>query len=116
MPKQSNSWGLGDRSQDASALGDNGKPNDNMIMHILSPYPDHRSALTDCSKLATCTKTAGSSGGKCNILTVAADSSGTVPQLGEPGCAVADAPDRLSTFRLMLLRPGEVQVLWVASF
>lgn len=23
-----------------------------MIMHILSPYPDHRSALTDCSKLA----------------------------------------------------------------
>jgi hypothetical protein len=22
-----------------------------MIMHILSPYPEHRSALTDCSKL-----------------------------------------------------------------
>jgi len=33
-------------------LGDNGKPNDNMIMHVLSPYPEHRSALTDCFKLA----------------------------------------------------------------
>ncbi len=32
-------------------LGDNGKPNDNMLMHILSPYPQHRSALTDCQKL-----------------------------------------------------------------
>jgi hypothetical protein len=32
--------------------GDNGKPNDNMLMHILSPYPHHRSALTDCGKLA----------------------------------------------------------------
>jgi hypothetical protein len=32
-------------------IGDNGKPNDNMLMHILSPYPQHRSALTDCSKL-----------------------------------------------------------------
>ena len=32
-------------------MGDNGKPNDNMIMHILSPYPAHRSALTDCTKL-----------------------------------------------------------------
>ncbi len=32
-------------------MGDNGKPNDNMLMHILSPYPAHRSALTDCSKL-----------------------------------------------------------------
>src|SRR5262245_41512242 len=30
---------------------DNGKPNDNMLMHILSPYPQHRSALTDCNKL-----------------------------------------------------------------
>jgi hypothetical protein len=35
-------------------LGDNGKANDNMLMHILSPYPDHRSALTDCRKLSTC--------------------------------------------------------------
>lgn len=33
-------------------MGDNGKPNDNMLMHVLSPYPAHRSALTDCSKLA----------------------------------------------------------------
>jgi hypothetical protein len=32
-------------------LGDNGKLNDNMLMHILSPYPEHRSALTDCHKL-----------------------------------------------------------------
>jgi len=32
-------------------LGDIGKPNDNMIMHILSPYPIDRSALTDCDKL-----------------------------------------------------------------
>ena len=32
-------------------LGDNGKPNDNMLMHILSPYEEHRSALTDCAKL-----------------------------------------------------------------
>jgi hypothetical protein len=31
--------------------GDNGKPNDNMLMHILSPYPQHRSLLTDCIKL-----------------------------------------------------------------
>lgn len=33
-------------------LGDNGKPNGNMLMHILSPYSQDRSALTDCSKLA----------------------------------------------------------------
>ena len=32
-------------------MGDNGKPNDNMIGHILSPYPGDRSALTDCAKL-----------------------------------------------------------------
>lgn len=32
-------------------LGDNGKVNDNILMHILSPYPAHRSALTDCDKL-----------------------------------------------------------------
>jgi hypothetical protein len=32
--------------------GDNGKLNDNMLMHVLSPYPAHRSALTDCEKLA----------------------------------------------------------------
>jgi hypothetical protein len=33
-------------------FGDNGKLNDNMLMHILSPYAAHRSALTDCTKLA----------------------------------------------------------------
>lgn len=33
-------------------FGDNGKLNDNILMHILSPYPAHRSALTDCVKLA----------------------------------------------------------------
>src|SRR5262249_42975074 len=32
-------------------MGDNGKPNDNMLMHILSPYANDRSALTDCIKL-----------------------------------------------------------------
>lgn len=32
-------------------MGDNGKPNDNILMHILSPYPAHRSALTDTEKL-----------------------------------------------------------------
>jgi hypothetical protein len=34
-------------------MGDNGKPNDNILMHIPSPYKDHRSALTDCDKLRT---------------------------------------------------------------
>jgi len=33
-------------------LGDNGKPNDNMLTHILSPYPQHKSALNDCVRLA----------------------------------------------------------------
>jgi hypothetical protein len=32
--------------------GDNGHPNDNILMHILSPYAAHRSALTDCEKLS----------------------------------------------------------------
>jgi hypothetical protein len=32
-------------------FGDNGRPNDNMLMHLLSPYPSHRSAVTDCEKL-----------------------------------------------------------------
>jgi hypothetical protein len=36
-------------------LGDNGKVNDNILMHILSPYPRHRSALTDCEKVASST-------------------------------------------------------------
>ena len=32
-------------------MGDNGKTNDNILTHLLSPYPEHRSALTDCRKL-----------------------------------------------------------------
>lgn len=32
-------------------LGDNGKQNDHLLMHILSPYPQDRSLLTDCKKL-----------------------------------------------------------------
>ena len=32
-------------------MRDNGKPEDNALMHILSPYSAHRSAVTDCSKL-----------------------------------------------------------------
>ncbi len=34
-------------------LGDNGQLNDNILMHILSPYSAHRSALSDCTKLIT---------------------------------------------------------------
>ncbi len=34
-------------------LGDNGKPNDQIVSHIISPYAKHRSALTDCDKLAS---------------------------------------------------------------
>jgi hypothetical protein len=32
--------------------GDNGKPADEMLMHLISPYEEDRSALTDCLKLA----------------------------------------------------------------
>jgi hypothetical protein len=32
--------------------GDNGKPADETLMHLISPYETDRSALTDCSKLA----------------------------------------------------------------
>ena len=32
-------------------FGDNGKTNDNITTHILSPYPQQRSALTDIQKL-----------------------------------------------------------------
>ena len=31
--------------------GDNGKPNDNILLHLLSPYSKHRSAVTDTTKL-----------------------------------------------------------------
>jgi len=38
--------------------GDNEKLNDNMLMHVLSPYPQHRSALSDCDKLVNFNMTA----------------------------------------------------------
>ena len=56
--RQKCDWTLGDPRMWAievkmlRLMGDNGKPNDNMLMHILSPYPGHRSALTDVEKLA----------------------------------------------------------------
>lgn len=36
----------------ARLFGDNGKPDDTSLKDILSPYESHRSALTDCIKLA----------------------------------------------------------------
>jgi hypothetical protein len=48
-PSDSGSWAV--EVKMLRFMGDNGKPNDNMLMHILSPYPNHRSALTDCQKL-----------------------------------------------------------------
>lgn len=45
-------------------MGDNGKPNDNMLMHILSPYPRDRSALADCEKLVA----SGLSGRKAVVI------------------------------------------------
>lgn len=45
-------------------LGDNGKPNDNMLMHILSPYAAHRSAVTDVAKLAR----SGLDGRRCVLI------------------------------------------------
>jgi hypothetical protein len=47
------SWDWAIEAKMLRLFGDNGKLNDNMLMHILSPYPAHRSALTDCAKLAT---------------------------------------------------------------
>jgi hypothetical protein len=48
-PSEGRSWAI--EVKMLRFMGDNGKPNDNMLMHILSPYPKHRSALTDCQKL-----------------------------------------------------------------
>ena len=45
-------------------FGDNGKTNDNITMHILSPYPQHRSALTDIKKL----KESGFDGRKAIVI------------------------------------------------
>jgi hypothetical protein len=44
-------WALAVEVKMLRLMGDNGKPNDNMLMHILSPYASDRSALTDCTKL-----------------------------------------------------------------
>jgi len=49
-PSEGQSWAI--EVKMLRLMGDNGKPNDNMLMHILSPYPRHRSALTDCQKLS----------------------------------------------------------------
>jgi hypothetical protein len=46
------SWECAIEAKMLRLFGDNGKLNDNMLMHILSPYPAPRSALTDCGKLA----------------------------------------------------------------
>ena len=46
------SWDWAIEAKLLRLFGDNGKLNDAMLMHILSPYPQHRSALTDCAKLA----------------------------------------------------------------
>ena len=45
-------WGWAIEVKMLRLMGDNGKPTDDILMHILSPYPEHRSALTDCAKLA----------------------------------------------------------------
>jgi len=45
-------WELAVEMKLLRVMGDNGKSNDSMLMHILSPYPANRSALTDCAKLA----------------------------------------------------------------
>jgi len=36
----------------ARFFGDNGKPDDTSLKDLLSPYEQHRSALTDCGKLS----------------------------------------------------------------
>jgi len=45
-------WDWAIEAKTLRLFGDNGKLNDNMLMHVLTPYPAHRSALTDCGKLA----------------------------------------------------------------
>ena len=46
-------WDWAIEAKPLRLFGDNGKLNDNMLMHVLSPYPEHRSALTDCEKLVS---------------------------------------------------------------
>jgi hypothetical protein len=45
------SWDCAIEAKLLRLFGDNGKINDNMLTHILSPYPAQRSAPTDCDKL-----------------------------------------------------------------
>jgi hypothetical protein len=47
-----NAWDWAIEVKILRILGDNGKANDNILMHIFSPYPQHRSAVQDCLKLA----------------------------------------------------------------
>jgi len=44
-------WSLCAEIKMLRIMGDNGIANDNMLMHILSPYPVHRSAVSDTEKL-----------------------------------------------------------------
>jgi hypothetical protein len=48
-PSDSRSWVI--EVKMLRFMGHNGKPNDNILMHILAPYPKHRSVLTDSQKL-----------------------------------------------------------------
>lgn len=57
-------WDLAVEVKMLRLMGDNGKPNDNILMHILSPYPAHRSAVTDCQKLLA----SGLSGQKAIVI------------------------------------------------
>ena len=52
VPRPAPVWDWAIEAKMLRMFGDNGKLNDNMLMHVLSPYPAHRSALTDCGKLA----------------------------------------------------------------
>ncbi|MFI6757986.1 hypothetical protein ACIBF5_02400 [Micromonospora sp. NPDC050417] len=49
------SWDWAIEAKMLRLFGDNGKPNDNMLTRVLSPYPAHGSALTDCDKLVSST-------------------------------------------------------------
>jgi hypothetical protein len=48
--RNGNQWSI--EVKMARFKGDNGKPADEMLMHLISPYDTDRIALTDCDKLA----------------------------------------------------------------
>ncbi len=75
-------------------LGDNGKPNDNLPTHILSPYPQHRSAVTDCEKLV------GSGLGKRQAILIYGYDSEAYPLEG-----LVDAFEVLASHRFRLDEP-----------